>query len=232
MRIAAWSGPRNLSTALMRSFEARGDCTVVDEPLYAAYLAATGRDHPARDAILASQPTDPTVVLDRLAAGSGLRYEKHMAHHWQPGWPLERFGPARHLLLIRDPERVVASYARVREDPLPDELGYDRLAWLLDRLDAPVVVDSDALLADPPAMLARICAGLGLPWTPAMLAWPPGPRPTDGVWAPWWYTAVERSTGFGPPPTGPAEVPDRLRRVVDAVRPAFERLSARQVALP
>lgn len=238
MRIAAWSGPRNISTALMRSFEARGDCAVVDEPLYAAFLAATGKDHPGRDEILVSQPTDPADVLDQLRTTSivrpappvqGLVYEKHMAHHWQPSWPWERFGEARHLLLIRDPERVVASYTKVREAPVPEDLGLLQQVWLLDRLADPLVVDGDELLADPSAMLARICRELGIPYTDRMLSWPPGRRVTDGVWAPHWYAAVEASTGFGPPSRGPVVVPDGVRWVVDAVRPAYERLAARRI---
>lgn len=231
MRICGWSGPRNVSTALMRSFEARGDCAVVDEPLYAAYLAATHKDHPGREAILASQPTDPQEAWARLREPpAALRYEKHMAHHWLPAHDLGWIGAAAHLLLIRDPARVVASYARVREDPLPEDLGLLQQRDLCDRLrargDVVVVVDGDALLAEPGAALQRLCGSLGIPWTERMLAWPPGRRATDGVWAPHWYAAVEASTGFAPPRTEPAEVPPRLRWVVDAVRPAYDALRA------
>jgi hypothetical protein len=237
-RILSWSGPRNLSTALMRSFEARGDCHVVDEPLYAAFLARTGKDHPGRDLVLASQPQDPQEVLHELASpahGLPLQYEKHMAHHWQPDWPPASLEDARHLLLIRDPARVVASYARVREAPLPADLGvHQQLWWLehLERLGRPVVVlDGDELLQDPPRWLAALCGALGIEPTARMERWPPGRRPTDGVWAPFWYGAVEASTTFGPPPARPAEVPADLQWVVDALRPAYERLAAKRLSV-
>lgn len=231
VRLAVWSGPRNVSTALMRSFEARGDCEPVDEPLYAAFLAETGKDHPGRAAILASQPTDPRAALAALRAPGPrpLRYEKHMAHHWRPGWDPAWFGEARHAFLVRHPARVVASYARVRAAPLPEDLGYHAQADWLDRVTraggGAVVIDGDALLADPAGVLERLCAGLGVPYTDAMLRWPAGRRATDGVWAPHWYGAVEASTGFGAAsPPGP--VPAALQGVVDAVREPWERMAA------
>jgi hypothetical protein len=235
VRIAAWSGPRNVSTALMRSFEARGDCEVVDEPLYAAFLAATGKDHPGRDEILRSQPTDPrqALALLRIPPAKPHRYEKHMAHHWRPEWDWSELGEARHVLLIRDPERVVASYARVRERPLPEDLGLDQQialrAHLRARGEPIVVVDGDELLADPPARLRRLCDALGIGFTDRMLRWEAGRRPTDGVWAPYWYAGVEASTGFQPPRAEPASVPDELRWVVDALRPAYEALRAERI---
>lgn len=236
-RICVWSGPRNVSTALMRSFEARGDCAVIDEPLYAAFLRVTGKDHPGREQVMASQPTDPRVVLAQLRVPRddvAYVFEKHMAHHWQPGWALDAFGPARHVLLIRDPARVVASYARVRQSPIPEDLGYDRQLELFGRLRggdppeelAPLVVDGDALLTDPPRVLRALCGALDLAYTDKMLAWPRGRRATDGVWAPWWYAAVEHSTGFEAA-RPPGIVPPELAWVVDAVRPAYERLAAR-----
>lgn len=229
MRICGWSGPRNVSTALMRSFEARGDCDVVDEPLYAAYLAATGKDHPGRDEILAAQPTDAAAAWAALRSPAPrLRYEKHMAHHWLPGHDPEWIGEARHFLLVRDPARVVASYARVREDPLPEDLGLLQQVALRDALAArgprPVVIDGDELAADPARMLPRLCGALGVPYTDRMLRWAPGPRATDGVWARHWYAAVAASTGFSPP-SPPAEVPPRLAGVVAAVRGAYASLA-------
>jgi hypothetical protein len=233
IRLAMWSGPRNVSTALLRSFEARGDAEVVDEPLYASFLAATGKQHPGRDAILASQPTEPRAALAALQASGALplRYEKHMAHHWRAEWQRQDFGEARHAFLVRDPARVVASYVKVREAPVPEDLGYhQQVQWLehvTDTLGQPaVVVDGDALLADPPAVLAALCTALGVPWVPAMTTWAPGRRATDGVWAPWWYAAVEASTGFGPPSRAVPEVPAGLQHVVDACRGPYERLLA------
>ncbi|MEQ1567562.1 MAG: sulfotransferase [Myxococcota bacterium] len=233
-RVCAWSGPRNLSTALMRSFEARGDCEVVDEPLYAAYLAATGVDHPGRAEILASQPTDPAEVLRRLAVDGDrpVRFEKHMAHHWRPGWPADALGEARHLVLIRDPARVVASYAKVRESPEPAELGLLQQRSLVDRWTAEgrrvVIVDGDDLAAAPARVLPRLCDALGLPYTEAMTSWPPGRRATDGVWAPHWYGRVERSTGFAPSSEA-SPVPPALGWVVDTLDPAYRSLARDRV---
>jgi hypothetical protein len=238
IRIAAWSGPRNLSTALMRSFEARGDCHVVDEPLYAAFLARTGKDHPGRELVLAAQPQDPREVLHQLAHPTHdlpLQYEKHMAHHWQMDWPPESLLEARHLLLIRDPARVVASYARVREAPLPEDLGVHQQVWWLQHLEGlgkpAVILDGDELLLDPPRGLRLLCEALGIAPSRRMERWEPGKRPTDGVWAPYWYASVEASTTFGPPPSHPASVPAQLQWVVDALRPAYEQLAAKRLSI-
>lgn len=238
VRLCVWSGPRNVSTALLRSFEARGDCLPVDEPLYAAFLAATGKEHPGRAQILASQPTDPQAALAALQARAGDRpyaAEKHMAHHWLPTWDRRWFGPARHAFLVREPARVVASYARVRGSPLPEDLGYQATADWFEHVAqqtgrAPVVVDGDALVRSPAAVLPQLCAGLGVPYTDAMLRWPPGRRATDGVWAPHWYAAVEASTGFAPP-SPPAPVPAELAWLVDAVAAPWEHLR-RHLATP
>ena len=230
-----WSGPRNVSTALMRAFEARGDCAVVDEPLYAAFLAATGVDHPGRDEVLASQPTDPEAALTALAAdpGTPLQFEKHMAHHWQKDWPTAALGGVQHALLIRDPTKVVASYARVRGTPSAADLGLLQQEALLDvftqQLEQPArIIDSDHLRADPAGVLAALCDSLGIPYTPRMLTWPAGLRPTDGVWAQHWYGNVAASTGFAGPDDRPAVVPAGLQRVVDTLQPAYDRLSARR----
>ena len=235
-RIAMWSGPRNVSTALMRSFEARGDCAVVDEPLYAAYLAVTGLEHPGRAEILASQPIDPVAALAALQPTSAdlpLQFEKHMAQHWQPSWPWHDFGPdVQHAFLIRDPAAVVASYAQVREAPRAEELGALQQVSLLEAAEAagqsPVVVDGDELRANPEGMLCALCEALGISFTTRMLSWPAGPRAADGVWAPHWYSQVEASTAFAPP-RPPKPCPEALRPVVDALRPAYEQLAARRL---
>ena len=221
------SGPRNVSTALMRSFEARPDTEVVDEPLYAAYLARTGLEHPGREDILASQPVDYRQALQALAAGTGaLKYEKHMAHHLLESDDLRWLEHCRVGLLLRHPRAVVASYARVREDPVPEDLGFLQQLRVLEALRAlgraPVVVHSERLLQDPPNILRRLCEAWDIPWTEAMLRWSAGPRQSDGVWAPHWYASVEASTGFGPPSATEPMVPRRLESVVDALMPAYE----------
>jgi hypothetical protein len=228
-RVAMWSGPRNISTAMMRSFGSRSDTVVVDEPFYAHYLAVTGLDHPGRDAILASQPNrwqDVVAALTgALPTGVAVHYQKHMAHHLLPGMGRAWLGELTHAYLIRDPAQVVASYARVRGEPTLSDLGYPQQVEIFRAHGGPVV-DAADILRDPAAMLRRLCAALDLDFHPAMLRWRPGPRATDGVWAPHWYGAVEASTGFAPYDPAPADVPDRLRALVEAARPYYDELAA------
>jgi hypothetical protein len=231
-RIAMWSGPRNLSTALLRSFGARADTVVVDEPLYAHYLAVTGLDHPGRDAVLASQPTDWQTVAAQLTgplpAGRSVHYQKHMTHHLLPDVGRDWIGQLANAYLIRDPALVVASYAKVRHRPSLAELGYVQQAELFGRYGGPVV-DAVDLLRDPPGVLERLCVALGVPFDPAMLSWPPGRRDTDGVWAPYWYAEVERSTGFGPYTEKKRDIPEHLRSLVEEARPYYEALAAHRI---
>jgi hypothetical protein len=223
VRIAMWSGPRNISTAMMRSFGNRPDCAVIDEPFYAAYLHATGIDHPMRAEILASQPTDPREVARLLCldapGGKPVFYQKHMTHHMIPEFDLGWMAECRNVFLIRAPSRVVASYARKREQATLGDLGFVRQAELFaresDRLGAPPpVIDADDVLANPRALLGKLCDALGIGFSECMLAWLPGRRASDGVWAAHWYEAVERSTGFAAPP---AHVPEPNALVEEAL---------------
>jgi hypothetical protein len=232
IRVAMWSGPRNISTAMMRSFGSRADTIVVDEPFYAHYLAVTGLDHPGRAAVLASQPNrwqDVAAALTGpLPPGVAVHYQKHMAHHLLPGMGRSWLGALTHAYLIRDPAHVVASYARVRGEPTLTDLGYPQQVEIFRAHGGPVV-DAADILRDPATMLRRLCAALGLDFDPAMLRWPPGPRVTDGVWAPHWYAAVQASTGFAPYDPAPAEVPARLRPLVEAAQPYYDELAARRL---
>lgn len=233
LRIAMWSGPRNLSTAMMRSFGARADVAEVrDEPFYAAYLAGSGKAHPMREAVLASQPRDWRIVAAACADGGmpgGAIYQKHMTHHMLPGFGLRWTDAVVNVFLIRAPERVAASYAARREEVEIEDIGFLQQAALFDRVAdrmgaAPPVIDAEAVRADPARVLARLCAAIGLAWDPAMLAWPAGPRRSDGVWAAHWYASVEASTGFAPPEPDPAPLPAALAALAEAARPAYERL--------
>jgi hypothetical protein len=232
MRIAMWSGPRNISTAMMRSFENRGDCAVVDEPFYAAYLAATGLEHPMTEEVLASQPQDWRAVAAGLAKASApVVYEKHMTHHMRPDFGLDWMADCRTAFLIRDPAQVLASYVKARAEVTLDDIGVVRQRELFereaDRLGkAPPVVEGADVLADPRAMLTALCDAVGVPFREEMLSWPAGPRDSDGVWAPAWYAAVERSTGFAAPER-PASAPlaDDLRKIADQARPHYEALA-------
>ena len=227
-----WSGPRNISTALMRSFGSRPGTVVVDEPFYAHYLAVTGLDHPGRDAILASQPNrweDVAATLTGpLPPGVDVHYQKHMAQHLLPDMGRSWLGALSHAYLIRDPAHVVASYARVRGEPTLADLGYPQQVELFRAHGGPVV-DAADVLRDPAAVLPRLCAALGVDFDPAMLTWRPGPRATDGVWAPHWYAAVEASTGFAPYDPTPAEVPAELRPLVEEAQPYYDELAARRL---
>ena len=197
-----WSGPRTVSTALMRSWENRPDTVVADEPLYAYYLNATGLDHPGRDAVIASQPADWRAVVAGLAteplpAGVTISYAKHMTHHLLPEVDPAAMAAFRHAHLIRDPAELLASYARVRSEPTLDDLGIRQQAEIFEAFGGPVV-DSRDLLTDPEGTLRALCTALDVPFDGHMLAWPAGPRDSDGVWAPYWYDSVHRSTGFAP----------------------------------
>jgi hypothetical protein len=226
MRIAMWSGPRNLSTALMYSFGSRADFTVMDEPFYAAYLAASGVEHPMRSDILSAYETDPARVAKLCTAPVETRhlYMKHMPHQMLEGFPMDWADDCVHVHLIRHPARVIASYAAKRENPTLDDIGFARQAALYARLGG-VVIDSTDIRADPEAMLRRLCDAIGLNFDPAMLHWHPGPRAEDGIWARHWYGAVHRSTGFagaeGPLPS----LEGALAALCAAAEPAYEQLS-------
>lgn len=231
VRICMWSGPRNISTAMMRSFENRADCVVADEPFYAAYLAETGLDHPMRPVVLASQPTDWRAVAAGLARAEGvLVYEKHMAHHMLPAFGLDWITGCRNAFLIRDPAEVLASYVAKRGEVTLQDIGVVRQREIFereaDRLGrAPPVVRGADVTADPRGTLAKLCEALGIAFDGAMLSWPAGPRDSDGAWAPAWYDAVWRSTGFETPARAAySPLPDDLKRIADAARPHYEAL--------
>jgi hypothetical protein len=228
-----WSGPRNISTAMMRAWENRGDCAVSDEPLYAAYLAATGLDHPARDEVIAAGETDPRRVVDALLGpvpgGAPVWYQKHMSHHVLPGMAHEWIHALTNVLLIRDPAEVVASYLKSRAMVTPEDIGLPQQARLFDELaqrngEPPPVIDAADFLQAPEAHLRALCDRLGIGFTDRMLRWPAGPRASDGVWAPHWYDAVWKSTGFEPYRPRDVHLEGEPARVADACRPAYERL--------
>jgi hypothetical protein len=227
-RIAMWSGPRTVSTALMRSWENRPDTVVADEPMYAYYLDRTGLSHPARDLILASQPRQWQPVLAELTNapmpdGVSIGYAKLMTHHLLPEVDRPALAGLTHAHLIRDPRELLASYAKVRTEPTLDDLGLRQQVEIYERFGGPVL-DSRDLLTNPPRMLKALCTELEVPFDEHMLTWPAGPRDTDGVWAPHWYASVIASTGFGPyrPPAGP--LPARLEPLAGQCLPYFEKM--------
>jgi len=231
-RIAMWSGPRNLSTAMMRSFGARADTIVSDEPFYGAYLKHGGAEQPLREAVIAAMDCDWHSVVAALSAPcpAPIWYQKHMAHHMIGPVDHADLRGFTHAFLIRDPERVIASYAAKRVTVTPDDLGYARQRNGFDREadrlgTAPPVIDSADVLADPKAVLTALCTGLGIDFDPAMLRWAPGGRATDGVWASHWYGRVLESTGFEASDSEAPLLDDAAKRVRDACRPHYEALA-------
>ena len=239
VRIAMWSGPRNISTAMMRSFEARGDATVSDEPFYAAYLLRTGLDHPMREQVIASQATDPVQVAAAMTgpipAARPLWYQKHMTLHMLRDFDLRWMAQVRNAFLIRAPAAVLASYVQKRSQVTLADIGSAQQLELFereaDRLgQAPPVVDSADILANPAAVLEKLCRALHIPYTPAMLTWPSGRRATDGIWAPAWYHAVELSTGFAAPSATPASpLPADLLSLAEQAQPHYEALARHRI---
>lgn len=229
MRIAMWSGPRNLSTAMMYSFAARADFAVMDEPFYAAYLAATGADHPMRAEITAEHEADPNRV-DQLcrAKGTPHLYMKHMPHHMIQGFPLCWAEDCVHVHLIRHPARVIASYAAKRERPTLDDIGFIQ-QWEMYQRFGGVVIDGTDIRADPEVMLRQLCKAIDLPFDPAMLQWSAGSRAEDGIWAKHWYGAVHQSTGFaGAEGDLPVLEPD-LEPLLQEALPPYERIAALKI---
>jgi hypothetical protein len=238
LRLAAWSGPRNISTAMMRAWENRGDCAVVDEPLYAHYLAQTGLDHPGRDQVIAAGDTDWRRVAAWLTGpipgGKAIWYQKHMTHHLLVHIDRRWLAELTHVFLIRDPREVLLSYIKSRPHVTAEDIGVLQQRGIFGYLqelrgETPPVIDAGEFLQAPEAHLRALCAALGIGFTGRMLQWPAGPRPSDGVWAPHWYEAVLRSTGFEPYRARERQVPDEYQDIVQAVMPAFEEMFARRL---
>ena len=235
-----WSGPRNLSTAMMRSFGSRGDTVVSDEPFYGAYLNQTGDPQPMADQVIASMDCDWGSVARTMTGpapdNAPVWYQKHMAHHMVGPIVHDDLPGLTHAFLIREPAKVMASYAAKRVAVRPEHLGSERQAEFFEREaerlgHAPPVVDSADILQDPAGMLEKLCTALNIAWDPAMLRWEPGIRATDGIWASHWYDAVAASTGFGEPDDRPADLDDDAKRVAEACRPYYERLAEHKLEL-
>jgi len=230
LRINMWSSPRNISTALMYSWRQRSDTTVVDEPLYAHYLRVTELDHPDRDAILESQNPDGNAVVRDLMLGpwdTPVVMFKQMAKHLVN---LDRdfLDECTNVLLTRDPREMLLSFSKVVPNASLDETGFVEMVEILDASLAagnpPIVVDARVLLADPARVLAELCDRLGLDDDEAMMSWPAGPKPEDGVWAPHWYASVHESTTWSrwTPRTG--DLTPEFESVLAEALPLYERL--------
>jgi len=238
--LAMWSGPRNISTAMMRAWENRPDTQVVDEPFYAHYLQATGIDHPLADSIIAMGETDWQCIVDRLVKrpSSGYFYQKHMTVHWLDHFSTDWLARVEHVFLIRPPEPVIASYIAKRGTATATDLGYARQASLFDTIsaqngEAPPVIDSERFLRDPEGQLRTLCERLSIAFDAAMLSWPTGSRESDGIWGTHWYDAVNRSTGFAAPRTlEPVALSASDRHLADSCRPDYDRLAEHAIETP
>lgn len=234
IRIAMWSGPRNISTAMMRSFGARADCAVSDEPFYGAFLKASGEPHPMARETTESMDCNWHSVLESLSGeapgGEPIWYQKHMPHHMTGPVALAAFTSHRHAFLIRDPDRVVASYRKKNELRRPEMLGFAQMRRYFEfeaerTGTVPPVVDSDDILADPAGVLGKLCAALGIDWDACMLHWKKGPHPEDGIWGEHWYDKVNSSTGFGKPSEEMPVLDGEYRETADACRDDYEELA-------
>ena len=234
LRIAMWSGPRNISTAMMRAWENREDTAIIDEPFYAHYLLATGVQHPGRDEVIATQNNDAAAIAAMLTGPipdhRPIWYQKHMTQHMLPDMPLGWLDNVSNCFLIRDPAAVVASFTIQRPDAAAWELGFEQQARLFDHVcgrlgAAPPVIDAGDVLKNPAGILGALCASLGIRFSQRMLQWPSGRRPSDGVWGPHWYAAVERSTGFEPYREHEGQLSSFQRKLADQCQAYYARLS-------
>jgi hypothetical protein len=231
--IAMWSGPRNISTAMMYSFGNRADCIAWDEPFYAFSLVHRGNAHPMRDEIIAANDSNWDSLVARCTGqvSKPVFYQKHMTHHMLPGFDRAWIKGLANAFLIRAPDRVLASYARKWGDVDLRAIGFVEQAEIFDMIadakgEAPPVVEAEDVLADPRRILNALCARLHIPFDEAMLSWPPGPKPFDGIWAPHWYGAVWSSTGFATQPKIQTSLPPPLARIAEQAWPYYERLRA------
>jgi hypothetical protein len=241
IRIAMWSGPRNISTAMMRSWESRADTAVVDEPFYAAYLTATGMVHPMQREVLASQSSDWSEVIknelqNELLAGQSIQYQKHMTQHMVTDLDHDWFSSLRHAFLIRSPEQVVASYGVKRESITADDIGFAKQKELYDKVvelsgQKPPVIDARDVLTNPASALQKLCDALGVAFDQNMLSWSAGPRESDGVWAAHWYHNVEKSTGFAPYQAKQIKLSKQQQWVADQSRPYYQEMFKERIVV-
>lgn len=206
VRIAMWSGPRNISTAMMRSWENRDDCVVVDEPLYGPYLHKTQKKHPMYKEVILDQGSDKKTIINQLVNGNlpdgrSIYYQKHMSHHLTDLSNISWVKELTNVFLIRDPRYVLASYLRKYDKPTPEDLGYPQQLKLFNYLKnecgiPSIVIDSKDILKNPSEMLKLLCNKLAIKFDENMLSWPKGYRDSDGIWASHWYNKVIESTGF------------------------------------
>jgi hypothetical protein len=228
-----WSGPRNISTAMMRAWGNRADTVVIDEPFYAYYLERTGKAHPGAEEVVAQGETDWQRIVNHLTgsvpSGKQIFFQKQMTHHLLPEIDREWIVDLTNCFLIRDPREVILSYIKKNPEPMLEDLGFVQQQKIFDFVrdktgSVPPVVDAKDVLENPERILRLLCNTVGLEFNKAMLSWPPGLRDTDGIWAKYWYDDVARSTSFQPYKPREGVVPDRLREIYEQCRKCYEKL--------
>jgi len=233
IRVAMWSGPRNVSTAMMRAWGNRQDTFVIDEPFYAYYLKATGTQHPGAEEVISAGETDWRKVVAQLTGpipkGKRILFQKQMMHHLLPDVDRQWLDAVTSCFLIRDPREVIASYIKKRENPALEDLGYVQQTEIFDFVRArakslPPILDAKDVLKNPERMLGLLCKAIGVEFSESMLSWPAGFRETDGVWAKHWYGEVAKTTSFRPYRPRHDEVPERLSKIYERCRDCYERL--------
>ncbi len=240
VRIAMWSGPRNISTAMMRAWENRRDTLVVDEPLYAHYLRVTGKMHPGREETLAAHDDNwnrvTSQLVEELPAGKNIVYQKHMAHHLLPGCDQTWMNHISHGFLIRDPEQMLVSLSKRLSEVELEDTGLPQQARLFrelrDQGRPPIVLDARDVLIAPEMMLQRMCQSFSVEFDPNMMQWPSGPRPTDGAWAPYWYDAVWQSTTFAAYETKNERLRPKFAPLLRECLPFYELLFESRLQIP
>jgi Sulfotransferase domain len=233
LRLAVWSGPRNISTAMMRAWENRPDTVVIDEPFYAFYLDQTGKNHPGAAEIVAAGQTNWREIVNRLTAwtpaGKRILFQKQMTHHLLPEINREWIVDLTNCFLIRDPREVILSYIKVTPEPALEDLGFVQQLKIFDFVrerskTIPAVIDARDILQNPERMMRVLCNAIGVEFDYAMLSWPPGLRETDGIWAKYWYHQVASSTSFQPYRRRNGIVPNRLREIYAQCCECYEQL--------
>jgi hypothetical protein len=239
LRVAMWSGPRNISTAMMRAWGNRPDTFVCDEPLYAHYLSVTGREHPGSAEVIAAGERDVNKAIDWLLGpvpgGKRVWYQKHMSHHLLPEVPREWLREVTNCFLIREPREVLTSLVKHVPDATLPDTGYAQQAEIFDLVrgwtgKTPPVIDARDVLNEPRRVLGKLCEALGLEFTDRMLSWPPGLRQTDGVWAKYWYKEVETTTSFRPYKPKDEPVPAHLREILEICERHYQHLYQHRIA--
>ena len=238
--IAMWSGPRNISTAMMYSFDNRADCFASDEPLYAHYLSRTGIKHPDADVVMTRHETDADAVTDYLTGAipgaAGVWYQKHMCHHILPDMDTGWLAALENCFLIRDPREVLLSLSKITNEVSLWATGLPQQARLLEQVaeesgEVPPILDARDVLEDPQGMLGLLCERVRIPFSEEMLSWRPGPRECDGIWAEHWYDSVWASTGFSPYRARPGDLAPEHEAILSQALPLYEGMYSLRMSL-